>query len=476
MGYFTERSWLDRVVQFFGRRRITIESQSATEIVGTLTREEGTVTTEGTPLSAANLNDLENRINTAFTAAENDIDGLTTETTETADKLDVLWKLSKGIIYDWQKTEVDGVVTVPSGAKSSVLQGLKGKSVVWNQLIENGNFEDTTGWATYGGTIATSNNVCTFTASNAVVNTSRLQTNLATVTGHKYYTTVSFKSSKATSAYVTTDGNSPLVLATNIQADTFTTLQFVSNAVVANGTLMRMYLNADGDFVEGDTIEISNVMVFDLTLMFGVGNEPRVEQFKAMFPNDYYPYTPNTLKSVSVSKFSVNSTDYPITFSGKSARTVRDEIDLVNKKYIQRVGSVDLGTLTWSTDGNSIWTSMGLSELIQSPASDGTVANVINALYTAVTSYQINSGDKLVAVNIVKRLRIRDTAFANASEFKEAMNGVMLYYELATPIETDITEEEITAITASGDTIVFDGEVAVGSIFNHFIALNEVNL
>lgn len=73
MGYFTERSWLDRVVQFFGRRRITIESQSATEIVGTLTREEGTVTTEGTPLSAANLNDLESRIKTAFDSVETDM-------------------------------------------------------------------------------------------------------------------------------------------------------------------------------------------------------------------------------------------------------------------------------------------------------------------------------------------------------------------------------------------------------------------
>lgn len=506
-----------------------------------------------------------------------------------SDKFDALWGLGKGILYDWQKTEVDGTVTVPTGAKKSILQGLKGKTVVWNQLIENGNFVDTTGWSTYGGTIATSNNVCTFTASDAVVNTSRLQTNLATVTGHKYYTTVSFKSSKSTSIYVKTDGNASLVLTTNIQADTFTTLQLVSNAVGNNGTLMRMYLNAGGEFAEGDTIEISNVMVFDLTLMFGAGNEPTLEQFKALFPNDYYPYNAGELKSVSVSKFTVNgknlfdrtnyeyvtrwtgdvnaymfrfelnpytqytlssnvptpavsttlyfngattatngvwenaprtissdeqgniyvaiadgreytqallegtywiqlevgteateyvpheTTEYPITFTGKSAGTVRDEIDLVNKKYIQRVGVIDLGSLSWY-----FWLNRGdgVSEFVTLPpiTDKAKSTNLICDGYTTSNTSYLQMADKeIIGRNDNESVYIRDDRYTDATAFKEAMNGVMLYYELATPIETDITEEEITAITASGDTIVFDSEVEVGSVFNHFIALNEVN-
>lgn len=76
--YFTStmKSWLDRVVQFVGRRTITIESQSASQIIGTVTRNEGTVTTEGDVLDATNLNDLENRIDTAFTAVQTDIDGI----------------------------------------------------------------------------------------------------------------------------------------------------------------------------------------------------------------------------------------------------------------------------------------------------------------------------------------------------------------------------------------------------------------
>lgn len=77
--FFTMKSWLDRVVQFPFRRKITIESQSAAEIVGTLARAEGTVTTEGDVLDAATLNALENRIDTAFSAIETEIDALATE-------------------------------------------------------------------------------------------------------------------------------------------------------------------------------------------------------------------------------------------------------------------------------------------------------------------------------------------------------------------------------------------------------------
>ena len=39
-------------------------------------------------------------------------------------------------------------------------------------------------------------------------------------------------------------------------------------------------------------------MVFDLTQMFGAGNEPAtVEEFKAMFPLDYYEYNAGELLS-----------------------------------------------------------------------------------------------------------------------------------------------------------------------------------
>ena len=40
------------------------------------------------------------------------------------------------------------------------------------------------------------------------------------------------------------------------------------------------------------------ITVFDLTQMFGAGNEPTAEQFERMFPKDYYPYNAGELISV----------------------------------------------------------------------------------------------------------------------------------------------------------------------------------
>jgi hypothetical protein len=38
------------------------------------------------------------------------------------------------------------------------------------------------------------------------------------------------------------------------------------------------------------------------------------------------------------------------------------------------------------------------------------------------------------------RVYVRDDAYADAASFKAAMDGVMLYYELAEPIITDISD------------------------------------
>ena len=60
----------------------------------------------------------------------------------------------------------------------------------------------------------------------------------------------------------------------------------------------------------GDTIEYSDVMVIDLTQMFGssVASTMTVAQFEAMFPSDYYPYNEGQL--ISCGPTSVVSTGF----------------------------------------------------------------------------------------------------------------------------------------------------------------------
>lgn len=119
---------------------------------------------------------------------------------------------------------------------------------------------------------------------------------------------------------------------------------------------------------------------------------------------------------------------------GWSAGTAKNYVDYENKQYHQCVGSVDLGTLNWgavSGYDNSFRT--------VPPRKKGgynmicTKYNVSNNSLTSIPdkSMTSNAGDG--------NTYVKDTAYTDATAFKQAMQGVMLYYELESPIVTDIS-------------------------------------
>lgn len=61
---FVIKDWTDRITEYPNRRKL-IKEDGSSEVV-TVERYEGTVMHEGYPYSAENMNDLENRVNTAF--------------------------------------------------------------------------------------------------------------------------------------------------------------------------------------------------------------------------------------------------------------------------------------------------------------------------------------------------------------------------------------------------------------------------
>ena len=123
--------------------------------------------------------------------------------------------------------------------------------------------------------------------------------------------------------------------------------------------------------------------------------------------------------------------------------TCYNYIDFANKKFVQKVGRVDLGSLNWQSD-NSFVNCFYASVSDKYPSSVLLLTNYENlgVRKYAVTLQNDTTLDKCICCdyntssNIVI---IKDTTYNNATTFKSAMNGVYLYYELATPIETDIS-------------------------------------
>jgi hypothetical protein len=68
--------------------------------------------------------------------------------------------------------------------------------------------------------------------------------------------------------------------------------------------------------------------------------------------------------------------------------------------------------------------------------SNNIAPNLLCVQYTSSSAGKIYAGtvDKAVSIEDGTRLNVRDTDYSDAASFKAAMQGVMLYYELAEPI------------------------------------------
>ena len=365
--------------------------------------------------------------------------------------------LLNGVIYQEQTDSAEAYSkTVPAGAQPwASVESVGGKTVVWNQLVQDGDFPDDTIWRTRSGsTLSVSDGVATVTATDTYT-TIFLATDfrLPLIATHKYYIAADVSSLNGKVIFYPTG----LTSGGGKQFSDVTTLTrcswiYTAQSSVASAQAQIRYPATDTSVAESITGKAANYIICDLTLMFGAGNEPTVEQFEAMFPADYFAHDTGTLKSAGVTSIVSKDADsatldtYAIPAAvqalpgyGWSVGSVCNEVDLVNKKYIQRVASVDLGTCDWIKISEAEWNCFYTKTLNSDKRKS--VDNLLCSHYIQSTMYNTQT-DKIVCGNANNGfVYIRDSAYQSGTEsaFKTAMSGVMLYYELATPVETDIS-------------------------------------
>lgn len=130
-------------------------------------------------------------------------------------------------------------------------------------------------------------------------------------------------------------------------------------------------------------------------------------------------------------------------------------IQRYNLVHVKRVGTVDLGTLSWVS-----YTGISDKYIYQAPLNDmklnaGLTCSElvqVKAVYASGDDYSISSHPTLTKV-YARTSNYEETGTA----FKAAMNGVILNYELATPTRTTIAEnltfEEVSATIEQGGSI-----------------------
>jgi len=129
----------------------------------------------------------------------------------------------------------------------------------------------------------------------------------------------------------------------------------------------------------------------------------------------------------------------------RAAGSVADE--LTSDELVTRVGVVDLGTLTWvvaSTSKPHRFLATFNNAKNNGDNTSTRMSNASCAAYETVTAKQAYDGsvDKSIGLSFYnnnQHILISDSAYSDAADFKAAMSGVLLFYQLATPTTTPIS-------------------------------------
>ena len=166
----------------------------------------------------------------------------------------------------------------------------------------------------------------------------------------------------------------------------------------------------------------------------------------------YFPYKhnnfpiPSSIQSLEGYGWGVNDSCY-------------NYIDFERKKFVKKVGRVDLGTLNWDRmeypTGSSIYLFYSIN-----------TTQKYNTTNYNCSKYEVKEALPLYTDKCITghggagtSIWIRDDSYTDATTFKTAMSGVYLYYELATPVITDLsnilTDDNFIEVEANG-TLTFE--------------------
>lgn len=357
-------------------------------------------------------------------------------------RVDALYSIGQGITHQFE-TDTDTAYqkTVPTGGKLMSVKNIGGRSIVFNQNfqsrkeINNGITAtvDSDGTITLNGTVTASyfnfrdvtpeqNKVGKYAFKLLIMNN---PDDISMRFGflNRIQSTPAITSGSAVLIYNQTQYETSLGKSTGISG--------LTAGTVFNNVKIK-------------------IQIFDLTLMFGSGNEPTTaEEFEKIFPANYYPYNAGEIICAGVESVAVGDTAHPIPEAikalpgyGWSAGTAKNYVDYENKRYVQCVGSVDLGTLSWRVGDSVSFETFQLKG--QKLTKNYDIApNILCSKYPTKTQNELWGKTNVTGIttnaNVDGCVHVNDTSYTDATAFKQAMQGVILYYELANPIVTDIS-------------------------------------
>lgn len=238
--------------------------------------------------------EAESRRDSVINKLREDLDANTKADGRTQRSLTALWDLNKGISYRFEEdNEKAYMKTVPSGAKLGAVNKIGGRTIVYNQLFTEEATTVSNGiTATYADGIITLNGTATQNWANFSKMTSAMN-----VVG-KFFIKMTI---------IKNDDNLSFYYGWLNRGIGMQPISSESASVIYNQTDNDLKLESTTGILGFNLGAVFNdvklqVIIVNLTKMFGEGNEPTTQEFESMFPNSYYPYNEGELMSMSVNE------------------------------------------------------------------------------------------------------------------------------------------------------------------------------
>lgn len=195
-------------------------------------------------------------------------------------RVDALYSIGQGVTHRFETdTDTAYAKTVPTGAKLMSVKSIGGRNLVFNQIVNPNNFRPS--YTVNGVTITRVDGYKFVANGTATGGDAYFSDSFVPIKGHVYLEKSCPKGGSAETyrSYIT---GSNVVMDTN----------YGSGVIAPINVDTRVYIVP---LMVKSGATVNNLVVYpqiyDLTAMFGSGNEPStVEEFEAIFPNNYYPY------------------------------------------------------------------------------------------------------------------------------------------------------------------------------------------
>ena len=199
------------------------------------------------------------------------------------------------------------------------LKAVVGGTVAWNQLVQNGNFANATGWSGRYSSVSVSGNIATVTPSSNGKDRGiyASTTEPSVIANHVYLLRIDCKPSGAVGLNLTISGGASYAAhhPINMTANTWNTVATMWKTANAGSYTMKLYALVNDSLTTSDSIQFRNANMFDLTAMFGSTIADYVHTLESgtagagvawlkkygWFTKPYYPYKAAALESVKTS-------------------------------------------------------------------------------------------------------------------------------------------------------------------------------